>query len=396
MVAEGQILGQGILMDAKRRNFLLAGAATATGLATYAFRGMSPRITTEFISESFQPPTFSVVPVLFDGKYIIEDPPADIQGYFHPREFEVNVGISVTGQGNSTNLTATTAAPVSFPEQEVLDFEIRTEGCQADIITYGDSAAQLALAAGRLAAGQTVFANARYRMRIAMAYQGYEKNRFPKDQSMAEQFFAKRFFRNSAGIKVTSKAVRDAVRNLVTDQTHPWDAAKIFQSWVFENIKGVPGRYTSVEAAIKKKTGDCEERAAVFIALCRASEIPARLVWVPGHNWAEIGLVDNDGIPHWIPVHTAAYRWFGWTGVHEMVLQKGDNIHIPQRKRTLRLIDDWYRLRGPRPEVVYSASVKPLPPKNEEDSGPGQREKKPTGVWELTGNHPANKFMRSK
>ena len=44
----------------------------------------------------------------------------------------------------------------------------------------------------------------------------------------------------------------------------------------------------------------CEERAAVFIAFCRAVGIPARLVWVPSHNWAEFFLVDNDGKGQWI------------------------------------------------------------------------------------------------
>ena len=71
--------------------------------------------------------------------------------------------------------------------------------------------------------------------------------------------------------------------------------------------------------------------SAVFVALCRAAGIPARLVWIPNHNWAEFYLTDKDGKGHWIPAHTACYFWFGWTGVHELVLQKGDRIRLPER-----------------------------------------------------------------
>lgn len=384
-------------MDKARRRFL-AGTAVA-GLGLCAGISTRPQLLSNPLhacTGSHTPSTYAVIPVVNDGRYIIGDPPKDTRGYFYPREFDVTVGMSFTGNGNSSQLIATTAAPVPFPEQEILEFEIETKGCQAEIIALSDTAAQLALSAPVLRGGQTVSALARYRMRVSMAYQGYDQDRFPADQSKVTRVFPKRFLRNSSGIKCNTATVKALVRELVTDKTHPWEAAQIFQQWVWKEIEGVPGNYTSVDAAIKKRTGDCEERATVFIALCRAAGIPSRLVWVPGHNWAEIGLLDRDGQAHWIPVHTAAYAWFGWTGAHEIVMQKGDNIYIPHRKKKLRLVDDWYRLKGPRPEMVYTATVKPVASGEEKDPGPGQREKRPNGVWELTGDHPRNPYMRDK
>ena len=116
---------------------------------------------------------------------------------------------------------------------------------------------------------------------------------------------------------------------------------------------------------------------------------------MPSHNWAEIGLYDHEGKAHWVPVHTAAYSWFGWTGAHEVILQKGDRVHIPARKRTMRLIDDWYRLKGTMPEMHFSSTVTPIAPEGQ-DPGPGAREKLPSGVWQLAGNHPDNSIMRDK
>ena len=132
----------------------------------------------------------------------------------------------------------------------------------------------------------------------------------------------------------------------------------------------------------------------MFIALCRAAGIPARLVWVPSHNWAEIGLYDHEGKPHWIPIHTAAYSWFGWTGVHEVVLQKGDRVYIQSRKKSIRLIDDWYQVRGKRPEMYYSLTVQPLPGEEGSDPGPGRREKLQSGRWIVGGRNPKRSSTR--
>ena len=111
--------------------------------------------------------------------------------------------------------------------------------------------------------------------------------------------------------------------------------------------------------------------SAIFVALCRAAGIPARLVWVPNHNWAEFYLTDKDGQGHWIPAHTACYFWFGWTGVHELVLQKGDRIHVPERGKYFRLQEDWMQWGGRRPRARFTGKLLPQPSKTSADAGPG-------------------------
>ena len=68
-------------------------------------------------------------------------------------------------------------------------------------------------------------------------------------------------------------------------------------------------------AAIKDGTGDCEDMTSLFIALCRASNIPSRTVWVQGHCYPEFYLEDDKGEGHWFPCQAAG-----------SVLQKGDNF----------------------------------------------------------------------
>ncbi len=149
-----------------------------------------------------------------------------------------------------------------------------------------------------------------------------------------------------------------------------------------------------MHTAIQKRVGDCEEMSALFVAFSRASGIPARLVWVPNHNWAEFYLSDKEDNGYWIPVHPACYNWFGWTGVHELVIQKGDRIELPEQSRSHRLIPDWVRTDG-RVETRYFANLKPLPTTENGDAGPGTRSKDSrTGEWRVTGKHEFDPYGR--
>ena len=105
-------------------------------------------------------------------------------------------------------------------------------------------------------------------------------------------------------------------------------------------------------------------------------------------------LQDHEGKGHWIPAHTAAYFWFGWTGAHELVLQKGDRVKVPERRKHYRLLEDWMQWSGRRPEVRYLGELKPLAASPGEDPGPGARSKITTGEWKLLGNHPSDRYMR--
>jgi hypothetical protein len=121
---------------------------------------------------------------------------------------------------------------------------------------------------------------------------------------------------------------------------------------------------------------------------------------VPNHNWAEFYLTDKEGEGHWIPAHTACYHWFGWTGAHELVIQKGDRVTPVHERRPQRLLEDWLQWSGKRPDSRFVAELKPLPSEETTDStaladvGPGARSKTASGEWKLVGAHPLDKFMR--
>ncbi len=400
-------------MAIHRRRFLKTTAMVAGGAAAgYFVSGSGNEVSdSTFLNanglisaeQATVPVTHSVTPIVGDGRWIWTKPPAEQTGYLEPRIFKWEVKMTFTGTGPSSELYASTVLPCAYPEQVDLQYgaDLEKHGVGAEstvwdkagIVPYGNTAKQFVLYTPKLGKGQVSCSKIWGRFKISKNYQGYKKEQFPIDQGKASKVFGQQYLNNSPGIRVKSGLVTRLAKSIVTGKMHPWDKAKKFHDWVWNNIKGIPGNYTSVETAIQKKRGDCEERASTFIALCRSVGIPARTVLVPGHAWAEFGLINNDNVAHWIPAHTAAYSWFGWTGAHELVLQKGDNFYVKNRKKKLRLIDDWYHVQGARPKAKFEMSIAPVD-ENGDDPGPGARKKADRGRWVLTGNHRDNKWMR--
>ncbi len=377
-----------------RRHFLGAACTLVGGAAA----GGAVFVTRRVESGSFTqvPIAHSIIPVVGDGKWIWTEPPKDQTGYLEPRSYELQIGVELKGEGNATGIRASTPVPTAHPEQAIDDVRIETEGCQASFQSLGEGAAQLLLAAPSIVRGQIVRAVARYRLTLTKQYQGYARDQFPEKQPEPPADVRKLYLHDSPGIQTSSSEIRKLSAELSgTSQTHPWDLAESFSRWGREHIEPQRGPFIGVVNALRRRSGDCEEFAGLFVALCRSKGIPARLVWVPNHNWAEFYLTDHDGAGHWIPAHTSCYSWFGWTGVHELVIQKGDRLSVPYEAKLQRLIPDWAQWSGKKPALRFLADLKPLPDSQSGDGGPGARSKHTSGEWKLMGDHPLQRYMRS-
>lgn len=376
-----------------RRQFL--GTGTAAGLAlAVAARGWQRPSRFSALSDASTPPAHSVVPVVGDGRWIWNTPPESQRGYLEPRPFRLSVGVELEGIGDATEIQGSTAVPVEHPEQKLDSVELETDGCEASLRRLTPTAGQLYFSAPAIAKGGSIKALAHYRLTLCKQYQAYERDQFPAKQEVPADI-RKNFLQDSPGIETRSRQVRALAAELsAAAGKHPWDLAQAFAAWIPKNIQPQIGSYTSVTAALDNRRGDCEEMSGIFVALCRAVGIPARLVWVPNHAWAEMYLSDQQGKGHWLPVHTACYFWFGWTGAHELVLQKGDRLAMPERRKQLRLIDDWLQWSGRRPRARFVAELAPEAVSPGEDAGPGARRKSAGGPWELTGDYTSDKYVR--
>jgi len=371
-----------------RRHFVRwgIGAAVSVGSGVWV-AGRRPQ------DLAARPPASSVIPVVGDGHWIWNDPPKDVTGYLEPRTFDVSIGIELQGQGPATNLAATTTLPAPCPEQKIEDETVNASGCQGEVRLVGPHARQLVLRAPAIATGQTLRAVVTSKVTVSKQYHGYCQGLFPAKQTPPTEI-RRLYLGDSPGIQTRIPEVRALVDELNSGVEHAWERATRYAQWIRKNIRPLIGRFTSVQKALVERRGDCEEMSAVFVALCRATGIPARLVWVPNHNWTEFYLEDQKGVGHWIAAHLASYYWFGWTGAHELVLQKGDRLQVPERRGWFRLLEDWMQWMGKRPTVRFTADLTPLPAKPAGDAGPGTRHKIESGEWKVAGQHPLDRYTR--
>lgn len=143
---------------------------------------------------------------------------------------------------------------------------------------------------------------------------------------------------NHAKIK---KALREIEASLAEDAT-AWQRVEAIYNFVEDHVKYVEGPDKSAIQTLHDASGDCQNISALFVALCRTAGVPARIVWVHEHNYAEFCLVDPEGNPHWFPCESSGTRAFGEMPLARTILQKGDNFRVPERPRdSLRYASDY-------------------------------------------------------
>ena len=149
----------------------------------------------------------------------------------------------------------------------------------------------------------------------------------------------------------------------IDTSANDWTKIEAIYDAVLKKIDYVEGPDKSAAEALHDKQADCQGRSALFIAVCRANKIPARMVWVHGHCYPEFYLEHAEGEGHWYPCESAGTRAFGEMPLPRTILQKGDNFRVPERKEHLRYASDFLiglpTPGGGKPTVKYTREIVP-------------------------------------
>jgi transglutaminase-like putative cysteine protease len=150
----------------------------------------------------------------------------------------------------------------------------------------------------------------------------------------------------------------EAASSAPGEPTGDWQRVEKLYDYVIDKVKYEEGAQDKPALkALQDEKGDCHGIAALFVAMCRTADVPARMVWVDGHQYAEFYLENAEGKGHWYPVQSAGTRAFGEMPTPKVILQKGDNFRVPERRRErLRYASDYTLLLAePRfkPKVTY-------------------------------------------
>lgn len=266
-------------------------------------------------------------------------------------------GVTIKAAGGSlTGIRATMAVPQDWPEQSVASVsqEKSVESAKISFQPLDNGVRLMTVHIPRLAAGEEASAVATFEIRKRQLETPAVTDvyRLPKPSSVLAKALHPSPFIESKDARITALA-----GELAGNVPGAWEKAATLFDWVRANVKyEFAEQIKPATAALADGVGDCEELSSLFIALCRASKIPARAVWVPGHTYPEFYLVDEQGRGHWFPCQAAgAEREFGSMREDRPILQKGDNFTVPGERGPQRYVKQSLAIKdaaGP-PEVRF-------------------------------------------
>ena len=180
-----------------------------------------------------------------------------------------------------------------------------------------------------------------------------------------------------SGNPVFAKMFSEITRDRKTD----WEKVEALYSFVQKNVKyddqawrqPAKGALAVTRMPKGEWAADCKDMSCLFVALCRAGGIPARIVRVPEHCYAEFYLeMKQDGrtrnsypVGFWFPCQVSGTYAFGGIPEKRVILQKGDSFPDPDNPRRRALFSkpvfEGSQILGsprPNPRWIQEAVVK--------------------------------------
>lgn len=294
---------------------------------------------------------------------IAEDKPAPTSvRYGEPNVIRYRVGAEIEARhGAARNVLLMVAVPLECAEQDVriLDEDISDGLAQVDYRLLQGGVRQMMITIPFLPDGAKAHA--------LVTFEVATRPILPPDETDTLKIPTRPdrdlrpFITGSPFIEVKHRSIRSLAHDVlaeVGDEVTDWQKVEAIYDHVLEHVDYVEGPDKSALESLRDGEADCQGRSALFIALCRADKIPARMVWVDGHCYPEFYLEDPAGHGNWYPCESAGSRAFGQMPLTRTILQKGDNFRVPERpKDRLRYASD-FMIGTPtpgagRPKVRY-------------------------------------------
>ncbi len=271
------------------------------------------------------------------------------------------VGAEITAsRGACRDIVAMVTVPLECPEQDVqiIDEEFSPEVREVNYRLLQDGARQMLISVPFLSNGATARAVVTAEVTVHTILPPEKTDHLKIPQRLPREL--RMFVNASPYIEVRHQQIRSLNRDIletIDENATDWQKIEAIYDHVLEHIEYVEGPDKGALDTLRDGQADCQGRAALFVALCRANKIPARMVWVHGHVYPEFYLEHADQEGRWYPCESAGSRAFGEMPLARTIMQKGDNFRVPERKERLRYASDYligYPARGGgKPKVKY-------------------------------------------
>lgn len=265
-------------------------------------------------------------------------------------------GIRVSADASPCfGIYGTFSVPVDWPEQDVKVVEENI----SDVVTrtryrkLQHGVRQMLFVISRLERGEKAEVTVTFEITRRTRPVPTDTTRFRLPETMPRE--ARAWLVSSPKIDCRSGRIRRKAEELIAEKETAWQKIKAIHHWVKENIKHTNDRLKGAVETLEDKAGNHEDLAGLFIALCRAGKIPARTVWVPGYCYAEFYLEDEqEEKGRWFPCEFKEKTEFGTVSQPYLILQKGDNIRVPETKGQKRFVPEFLNVKtGRKPSVTF-------------------------------------------
>ncbi len=271
--------------------------------------------------------------------------------YQEPQTVLWRFGVSVEpGRAQCEGVYATFTVPKDWPEQKVkiVDTAVSSFVTMHDTRDLNGMATQHILRMGRVPAGATA------QMVVTAEVEKYKiHSQVPADSLVVPakpDKDVKNYLSSSPYIDPRHSRIKRAITELTAEAstTDGWKLVEQIYDWVREKVAYREGTIKTAVQALEDGQGDCEELTSLFVAMCRAARVPARMVWVPGHCYPEFYLEDSAGKGYWFPCQAAGNREFGTMDEKRPILQKGDRFKVPEHKDVQRYVAEFCKIDAVR------------------------------------------------
>lgn len=173
----------------------------------------------------------------------------------------------------------------------------------------------------------------------------------------------RRYLGPSPYIETVNPKIKSLAKELAGSEEGAWQQIEAIYTGVREQVKVENDKLKGAAATLREGHGRYEDVTALFVACCRTLKIPARMVYVPDDAYAEFYLEDAEGKGHWFPCNVAGKEpEFGSVKDQKPILQKGDNIRVPEKKEPQGFVAEFLTGKGGtggRPEVEFVRRLEP-------------------------------------
>ena len=272
------------------------------------------------------------------------------------------VGAKIQAPSKSVkSLYLTFPIPTDWPEQHVNLYEevIPTEVRSAKFRTVKDGVKQMVATIPKIAARKTVEIYVLMEITVSEIPAPTRTDQLTIPARPPTK--TKMFLQASPLINHRKIDIKRLVKEIASDKSTAWEQIEGFYTWIGDNIKLAKGKPHGAVATLKKKTGAPEDFSNLFIAMCRAHKVPARTVWADNGEYAEFYLEDENGDGRWYPCVLVGRKEFGSMTDPRVIIQKGENIKVPEKKPRQRLVVEYITGKGSgaRPKVEFVRDLLP-------------------------------------